>query len=501
MSDFLSAYKPFRNYLAQLPLIPNLVNIWGYQKHVVEGHRLDPMLGIGRPIFEQVKSYLRPWDIELLVRELLLNANSPAGPSLASWNVLSKAVNYLHKLEDFPFAQGNQHLDVQLHLNRMAHRQLRWQGFALGLGPIVRALKIYGGAELDTITMSRFGMSMLQLVQLSFAVSGNFLNRYNLNIATDYGQVGIPRDAARAYCEFISCDIPKLRAALRERQIYDHNWAYTWNPLESTPLIRVDPEHSNRVICPIPRYVLSRATTGVFYDVANTLGFDNKYGDAFQAHIGELLRLACLAPTFKVESVKPFAATKANLKHGPDWILSDSSAHLVIECKTKRMTLGAKQLTDIDALRKDIVALANAIVQTYKNIRDAHHGEIAWRPEHPRIFPMVVTLEDWHLLSPRITKMIEDNVAEGLLNHGIDVSAIETMPFTIVSANELEIAAQVIAQLGIEQVLAKSASPHPRYWGMHGAIAESFPEQLRKIRPVLFEADAATILSQIPKGP
>jgi len=499
MTDFFTAYKPLRNYMTRLPLLPNLVRLWGYGLHVAEGAPLASDLGIGRPQFTDVRQHIYPWDIELLVRELLLHAGSSAGFDLADWNALAKAINQVHKLEDFPFAEGPQHPDILLHLHRMAHRQFRWQGRAIGIAPVVRALKVYGGAELDASTQRRFGMSMLQVVQLSFAICGHFQNRWDLNTETDYGLLGISRDVARAYIDHISCDVPTLREALTKQQRYDHSWAYTWNPLEATPLIRVDPSHPNRVICPIPRYVLSRGTTAMFYDVSSAVDFDKHYGAAFESYVGELLRIACPSPAFTVERVEPFAAKKGKLKHGPDWILSDASAHLVIECKTKRMSLGAKQLSDIDALEKDIGALAEAVVQTYKNIRNANQGEIAWRPKCSKIFPMVVTLEDWYLFSPHITKMLEDRIVHGLTDQSIDAAVLETMPFMIVSANELELGAQVIAQASIAAVLSKAASSNRRFWALHGILAEDFPEELRRTQAVLFDADARTIVPSLPE--
>lgn len=499
MTDFFSAYKPLRNYIARFPLLPNLVSLWGYGLHVAAQRTLPSNVGIGRPPFIDVRRHLWPWDIELLVRELLLHSGSSTGPDLANWSVLAKAVNHLRRLEDFPFSEDPGHSDVLLHLHRLAHRQFRWQGSPMGISPVVRALKIYGGAELDLITQSRFSMSMLQLVQLSFAICGHFHNRWDFNAETDFGILGISRDVARAYIHGISCDISTLRQGLIKQQRYDESWAYTWSPLEEKPLIRVDPGHPNRVICPIPRYVLSRGTTGVFYDISNGADFGNKYGTAFQNYVGEVLRLACPRPAFAVESIDPFAAKKGKLKHGPDWVLSDSSAHLVIECKTKRMSLGAKQLSDMNALEKDIGVLAEAVVQTYKNIRGAIQGEIAWSPEGLRIFPMVVTLEDWYLFSPKITNMLDDRIVQGLIDQSIDTAMLEAMPFTIVSANELEMAAQVIAQTGIEAVLERATTTSRRFWALHGVISEVFPGQLQKTKAVLFEGDARAIVPRRPE--
>ena len=53
--------------------------------------------------------------------------------------------------------------------------------------------------------------------------------------------------------------------------------------------------------------------------------------------------------------------------HGVDWVLSDSKGHLFIECKTKRLTLDAKTLSDSVALDRDLDVMAKAVVQHYRN--------------------------------------------------------------------------------------------------------------------------------------
>lgn len=497
MTDFYSDYKPLRNLIKQLDLLPSLVALWGYGVHIVHKRPLLPGLASNRVPFTDVRQYLYPWDIELLVREVILHGGDHAGPGLTDWNVLGKLTNQLRKFEDVSFGGGGEHQDVMLHLQRIAHRQFRWQGGALGLGPVIRALMVYGGAELDAMTERQFGMSMLQLVQLSISIGGHFLNSSGMTIEQDYAVLGISRESSRAYLEHITCSIPELRESLVPLQRYDQTWAYTWNPLAAKPLLRIDPGYPERVICPIPQYAIARGTASVFYDLAGTAGFGNKYGPAFEKYVGEILRRSCQGNDFTVETVEPYASSKGKLKHGMDWILSDRAAHLVIECKTKRMSLIAKQASSHEALTADIHTLAEAVVQNYKNIRDARAGEIAWRPRHAKIFPMVVTLEDWYLFSPRITEALDAEVLALLQANSIDAAVLTEMPFTVVSADELEVGAQVIGMVGVADVLSKTTASNRRFWAVHSVLREHFPDQLRRAKPVLFEDEAARIVPSV----
>jgi hypothetical protein len=86
----------------------------------------------------------------------------------------------------------------------------------------------------------------------------------------------------------------------------------------------------------------------------------------------------------------------------PQGHLSDATGHLFIESKTKRLTVGAKTLGDPAALDKDLSVMATAIVQHYRNIRDALDSKTRWVPDKRPLYPMILTLEDWFMFSPRV---------------------------------------------------------------------------------------------------
>jgi hypothetical protein len=88
--------------------------------------------------------------------------------------------------------------------------------------------------------------------------------------------------------------------------------------------------------------------------------------------------------------------------HGADWILSDQTGHVFIEAKTKRLTVNARVSSDMAALEKDLKVLAAAVAQHYRNIQDAVDGKTEWANDGLPIYPLIVTLEDWYIFSPRV---------------------------------------------------------------------------------------------------
>jgi hypothetical protein len=186
--------------------------------------------------------------------------------------------------------------------------------------------------------------------------------------------------------------------------------------------------------------------------------------------------------------------------HGVDWIITDESGHIFIESKTKRLTLNSRILPNTVALNNDLAIMATAIVQHYRNIRDAIDGKTKWKPDRLPIFPLVLTLEDWFIFSPRVTEMLNKHVRRKLAEAQIPENVLDEMPYTIASAHEFEIAIQIIAQLNIYPVMSKKTGGDQRMWSLLPFIMNEFKEQMRSVDRFLFAADWETLMPQMPDG-
>ena len=499
--NFYQDYKPFRNYMRRFQTLPTLVALWSYARHVFDGESLPPGIPVGLPMnLAPLNTHLYPWDLEILVRETLLHAQPAAGElDLRHWIVLAKAINHIRRLDGCLSA----HTDgpaLLLELNRMAHRQFRWQE-RQDLSWISRILKIYGSESIDRLVLGELGMTTRQFVQLGAHIAGNFISRWGLSIPNDYTVLGISREASGQIYERLTCDLSGLRAELREQQSYDPAWLYTWNPLEQRPLIKVDPARPNLVICPIPKYALRRATTGIFYDVINSKGFDHQYGAAFQRYIGEVCSVCCPAPRFSLREEQSYRLKKGERHDGIDWVLSDAGGHLLIECKTKRMSLGAKMLTDTGQLEKDLLALARAVVQTYKNTRDIVDGRAGWSTGGLPIYPLIVTLDEWYLLGPRVREKLQEKIQDLLEEADLSSMLLTEMPLTIASVREFEFAVQVIEQVGVSGLMKEKTAPQHRSANLLPFLQTEFQTKLQHTKSTLFAEEAAAWLLQLPGGP
>jgi hypothetical protein len=313
----------------------------------------------------------------------------------------------------------------------------------------------------------------------------------------DYAVLGISREVSKAFLGRITCTLKQLRAETAKRQSYDRDWLYAWNPLEATPLISFDLEFPERVLCPIPRFLFRRVSVGIFYDLVKSTGFDNPFGGSFQTYVGDVIKATCRPPRFLIRAEEPYYVG-TNKMHGVDWMLSDNTGHLFIESKTKRLTMSAKTLSDTVALEKDLVVMATAIVQHYRNIRDALEGKTTWIPDGLPVYPIILTLEDWFIFSPRIDEILSLHIRRLLTDAGIPQRVLAEMPFTVASAHEFEITIQIIAQAGIASVMAKKTAEDQRSWSLLPFVTDNFSNEMRGVNWRLFEAEWGQLIPARP---
>jgi hypothetical protein len=496
---FYEEYKPFRNYMRRFDQLASLVDVWRYSLHVIEGQALPSGYAVGMPAqrLGPLKEHLYPWDLDILARELVLNAGRGGDRDLKRWSDLATAINHIRRLDDAAFLRNpNPQDDVIFELHRMAHRQFPWQ-MNIGVNPMTRALKVFGQAAVESIAVRELGMTTRQFLLLGMALTASFLKNWGLSTNQDYRVLGVSKEASAAFFKRITYPLHRLKEETAERQAYGRDWLYTWNPLEAAPLIAFDPAHSDRTVCPIPRHLSRRVTSGIYYDLVRSKGFDNPFGNSFQAYVGEVIGATCRPPRFTVVAEEPYYVGTQKM-HGVDWMLSDPTGHLFIESKTKRLRVDAKTHSDAVALEEDLLVMANAIVQHYRNIRDALEGKTKWVPNGLPVYPLVLTLEDWFIFSPRITETLTKHVRGLLDDENIPGRVLEEMPYTVASVHEFEIVSQVVAQTGIAAVMGKKTTPDQGRWSLLPFVSNAFKEEMREVNWRLFAEDFAALMPDPP---
>jgi len=248
------------------------------------------------------------------------------------------------------------------------------------------------------------------------------------------------------------------------------------------------PERAREYLCPLPELLFRRATDSLYFDLAKSdEEYGNPYGIAFQNYVGDVLRAQFNGPTHHVREEQQYWI-KNNKKDGVDWIVSDSSGHIMIECKTRRIRVDAKAIVDGDPLTKAIEDFAEIVVQHYKNVNDALKGKTQWKYDDKPVFPMVVTLDDWYLCAPHVVDMLQAKVHEKMANIKL-TGLLESLPFIATSIAELEKAGQAIAQIGINRFCFSRIHLQYRHFGLHQHASENFPDIKVEYRKLFAKSD------------
>jgi hypothetical protein len=165
---FYEDYKPFRNYTRRLSLVESLIDVWRYSVHILNDAPLPTDYAIGKPPFEPIKRIVWPWELEILAREIVLNATTKGDCSLRRWNNLAEAINHIKRLDNEAYKAFGEQRDVLLEMHRIVHRQFPWQ-IRIGVNPLMRALRIFGRCGVEAIVIREFGLTIRQLLLIGTA--------------------------------------------------------------------------------------------------------------------------------------------------------------------------------------------------------------------------------------------------------------------------------------------------------------------------------------------
>ncbi|WP_248884995.1 hypothetical protein [Acidithiobacillus acidisediminis] len=469
--DIFDLYKPFRNAIRELALPSSLKSCWEYQKYAdVSGViKLSTVFGPGRPSFE-----IYIWELHILCREILLHANGTKN-TLSTADGLVKYINKLRKCTEGISARTIKSADRAMQeLFLLAHQQARWQ-HSLDQARIFRAYHIYSDHDLCNTFYKETGISMTDMTAIALTVGGITKDRIDINSKQDYSVLGIRPEVRDNFFKMTSKTIKEIRNEITRVQRYDQGWPYTWNPLEAYPLIDLQLDNGNTLWCPLPELLSRRITEGLFYDLRIGNGSTGaQYGKAFEHYVGKVITNIFPKDKFRVSGEHPYNV-KGQIKHGVDWIISDDTGNLFIECKTRRLRHEAKELANGNAVKKSFEELADAVVQLYRNIDDAISGKTKWNFNHLQNYPFIITYEDWYISTPVVEMYLIESVKEKLLSFQMSTKLIESTPFFIVSIAEFEKAGQAISHLGIRCFCTSNNVNKYRLFKLSRLAFEEFP--------------------------
>lgn len=484
-TDVFSLYCPLRNYLRKQKLNESLLAIHAHIQFQ-QFHKSLPSYITGEPFgyrgmtkFSDLLSFhLFPWELSLICKEVLLNSEMyGASHSLLEWHYLSGAVNKLKYLENETAKLYSSKENVLLELFRISHRQFRWQRMPTMDAP-ARYWKIFSYQNLHAVVEKAIGLTIEEIIKIGMSMLGVYQEKIALFYPPKSELPGINQEKIDKFLGHFCLGYEEIKKQLANEQQYNEKFAYTYSSLIAYPLIRKEWDGKDAIMCPIPRYLFERITDGIYYEICRVDGFEHPFGDAFQEYVGDVLKLL-----YKRGSIYPEA------KYGKDnrtvdWIIEDDSGTLFIECKTKRLTTGAKAgLFDITELESELGKIADAVVQTYKTMEDFRKGlypKIKYRLGK-ELYPMIVTLEDWFIYGDIIVNKLDEFVISRLTKVGLSPDLITLNPYCVISAEAFEMFVFIANKYDIKDILEeKLKDKEKKYWEIENYLRNKYPEDIKQ---------------------
>ena len=476
-------YKSMRNFLRKCNLQQALVSIWLMSRQLEDGKKK----GTTHFSSQCLADGLYLWELPQLGREIVLHASVTGVQTLDTRQKILRVVNTVRDLNGKIAAQrmsseGNSELIFD-ELIRTAQHQFPWQQNRSARA-LIRYLKILSSPAVAESVLVDTSLTVAEWCLLGAATAGRVQTSPYVDRDRPFDEFGIDKAKTRAFFDRISIGIPELRSLYSENTALDQHWDLQWSPLQTKPLVSVLPDRPNLLFCPIPMFMLQRFNHGIFYDLENK----DDIGPAFEKYIWQVTQIAFAAEHFQLIEEQPYWFNQ-NINHGPDAIISDLSGNMFVECKAKRLTLGAKFEPRSTQMHGDLQIIAKAVVQNYQNILKAEQGVSAWTPNQLPIYPLVVTLEDYFFFGG-MHDILAAKVQAELASKGMDANLPQRMPYHVMSANEYEDASGVMASVGLQAFFAPRVQNAQRSLGWGQYLAEHFPER----KPIhFFEAFAADL--------
>ena len=471
--DNYQLYKPLRNLLRSYNLQACLEDVWWYFQEVSKPTGSE-LVWTGRAR-EPLRQVLHRWEIANIAREVILNATPEGTLRLRPWagTGMVRVVNMLRRVDN-DMAGANLTSDRAYNsLSAVAQHQFPWQR-PREFNALMRYYKIFAAPEVEVLLTQETGVSTKDWFFMGFFMAGRLSKNCGVPANQTYESAGVSSESTRIVFERLSQPFAQLKEETQAKARYDDSWAFTWNPLQSKPLVSLHLNHPERLHCPIDHYVLKRVTQGLYYEIVNAAGFNNPFGASFQAYFGAVLSATFSNSQYTRYEEKAYKVGRLR-KDGVDWILTDNQANLFIECKAKRMSSEAKSSVDPLIIGQQVEYLAKAVVQLYKNIADALAGHTQWQPNDKPIYPLVVTLEDWYLFATS-AELLNESITKRMAEESLDLSWLKSMPYTVSSCEDFEDVSPTIAEIGIGKFFETKHSGEQQRWMIQQFAKEAFAE-------------------------
>jgi len=442
-------WKKLRNRLAYYDLNDSLATIrWYFNRKQTQFNFPIPSDLQPHPNLDELVYFL-PWELETLVREIIIVCRDNPTPRYTMRNPdhLASAINKLKAVTNKVTEEYVNEDNVQHEISvRLSHRQFKYSTNRPNLVNLVRYFLIFSDPRVEPYLQQKTSLSIRQIYTIGTTLWSALCRDYSLRRAGVYTSLpGLTQDDLSRFLSYFAKPIEEVRAMLSSPKEHPMNdeFEYAYSSLYAYPLLEIESEGETAITCPLSTLFAWRFTSGLYYDLydfkVNGVDFGSVFGHAYEDYIGNVLRKTFLNTNVNISAGEPNTGSNPNTC---DWIIELEDEILLVETKTKRLSMAAKtSLISSAQLTQQLEILAKAVCQVYKSYIAYRNGTYR-NPGHvynsdKSYFVSVVTLEQWYLMGDQISSL-RTLVETYLTADGIDPTIIDTVPYIVMCSDDLE---------------------------------------------------------------
>jgi len=244
--------------------------------------------------------------------------------------------------------------------------------------------------DLEKVAQSIYGMSLSQFIWI-----GLFIYSHSLNAASPYLRLsgsanfvatikdrwsGDSQDMPTSetfykFVSLVSSTPAEFKEMIGDLTLADERLiSVNHMPLLSRPVVRLT---ADEIVVPIPKLLIERITSGVFYDFADQFKgtgrenpFRTYFGKVFERYAEMQLELV-----FPKEVLYPEKTYDERRLPTPDWVVADEANPLALECRSSTFSLPTRVDPSMDGINKDLHRIGvDTIIKAETKLQDLKDG-------------------------------------------------------------------------------------------------------------------------------
>lgn len=413
---------------------------------------------------------IRKWELESLIGLRLLAPKTASDArrvlNCGNFSAAANLINILRKLENAESKLYLERMHILTEMHRISHRQFPWQTGFFNIPYFYRSAFIYGHEKCRKYFEESYGISFSDFSLVGFGLFASFTARPVVPSNLSLAMLGVSSATFAAAVKLLSMTIEDARKSYRKLQETMESdglgVAYQPSILRRYPVLEFTDEVS-RLRAPLPQLVLSRITSGLYYDlVGGGQTLLNEASDRFEQFCAEYIQ--AMLPDSKVSRESRYSI--GHLKYDtPDVLVDlDGATAIVFECKATKLTFRAQFGTaPLAEAKRGFDEIAKAIFQLWRFFSHTRQGLIPGANVSSSAQGIVLTLDFWMMLSGDLVPALL-SAANDLADKDPNIIGADRRPVLFCAVEELESVLSRTNEVGFLATLTAAHDPKYKGW-------------------------------------